>query len=259
VPDQPAYQRIADDLRRQIVDGRLAPGDRVPSRHQLAREYDVSDRVAVQGVQLLVAEGFLEARSGSGTYVRRKPELKRLARSWYGASSATSSPFRAEMAKQGRTGTWRVSSETATADPAVAERLGIAAGDDVMTSRYVFLADGAPVMLSISWEPLAITRGTPVMFPEEGPHAGVGVVARMHAIGQRITSVREVVTARPILAAEVDRLAEPLGSVVLVIRRTYWTEERPVETADIVVPTDRYEAEYRLPVQGPDSEPPADR
>ena len=94
-----------------------------------------------------------------------------------------------------------------------------------------------------------LTRGTAVMFPEEGPHAGAGVVARMRMIGQHIESVQEVVTARPVLQSEAELLGEALGSVVLVIRRTYRTAERPVETADIVVPTDRYEAEYVLPVE----------
>ncbi|GAA2639310.1 GntR family transcriptional regulator [Actinomadura fulvescens] len=244
---QPAYQRIADELRSQIVDGVLAPGDRVPSRHQLASHHGVSDRVAVQAVQLLVSEGYLESRSGSGTYVRVRPAVRRLTRSWY-SEARDGSPFRADMRQQGRTGSWRSSSSTEEATPAVAERLGVAVGDGVMRTRYVFLADDQPVMLSSSWEPLDITRGTSVQFPEEGPHAGAGVIARMKAIGQHIASADEVVTARSLLAAEAEQLAEPLGSIVMVIRRTYRTADRPVETADIVVPVDRYELAYEIPV-----------
>ncbi|MFA1541021.1 GntR family transcriptional regulator [Actinomadura monticuli] len=245
---EPAYLRIADNLRRQIVDGHLAPGDRVPSRHQLAREHGVSDRVAVEAVRLLVSEGYVESRSGSGTYVRQRPRVKRLTRSWYRARGRGTSPFRADMEAQGRAGTWRSTSETGTASPTVAERLGIAEGDAVLETRYTFLADDQPVMLSASWEPLEITRGTPVMLPEEGPHAGAGVVARMRAIGQVITLATEVVTARAILADEAERLDEPVGSIVMVIQRTY-TGDRAVETADIVVPVDRYELAYTIPVE----------
>ncbi|MGW3770970.1 UTRA domain-containing protein [Actinomadura verrucosospora] len=180
--------------------------------------------------------------------MRRKPELKRLARSWYGSSGRDGSPFRTEMQRQGRAGTWRVASESGPASPAVAERLDITAGDPVMCSRYTFLADEQPVMLSTSWEPLDLTHGTPVMFPE-GPHAGAGVVARMRAIGQHVESVQEVVSARPVLQSEAELLGGALGSVVMVIQRTYRTAERAVETADIVVPTDRYEVEYVLPVE----------
>ncbi|TDB83623.1 GntR family transcriptional regulator [Actinomadura sp. KC216] len=244
---QPAYLRIADELRRQIVDGRLGPGDRVPSRHQLARDHGVSDRVAVEAVRLLVSEGYVESRSGSGTYVRQRPTVKRLTRSWYRAHGRADSPFRADMEAQGRAGTWRSSSETSTATPAVAERLGVAEGDPVMRTRYTFLADEQPVMLSTSWEPLALTRGTPVMLPESGPYAGAGVVARMRAIEQTVTLASEIVTARAILADEADELGEPMGAIVMVIQRTY-SGDHPVETADIVVPVDRYELEYVIPV-----------
>lgn len=244
---QPAYLRIADDLRQQIVEGRLAPGDKVPSRHQLARKYDVSDRVAVEGVRLLITEGFLESRSGSGTYVRQRPRVKRLTRSWY-RESRGGSPFRADMVAQGRAGTWRSSSQTEAASPVVAERLGVADGAPCMRTDYIFLADGEPMMLSTSWEPLEITRGTPIMFPEEGPHAGAGVVERMRAIGLEVSVATEVVTARSILANEAAALDEPLGSIVMVIRRTY-AGGRPVETADIVVPVDRYELAYVIPVE----------
>jgi DNA-binding GntR family transcriptional regulator len=245
---QPAYQRIADDLRKQIINGALAPGDKIPSRPQLRQRYGVSDAVAVQAVRLLVSEGYVQARSGSGTYVRQRPQVTRLTRSWYReARGRASSPFRADMESQGRAGAWRSNSETTTASPAVAERLGISEGDSVMMTRYVFLADGQPVMLSTSWEPLALTRGTPVMLPEAGPHAGVGVVARMAAIGQTVTLATEIVTARTVTAEEADLLDEPIGAIVTVIQRTY-SGDRPVETADIVVPVDRYELAYVIPV-----------
>jgi DNA-binding GntR family transcriptional regulator len=132
--------------------------------------------------------------------------------------------------------------------PAIAQRLGSEPGEPAMRTRYAFTADGEPVMLSVSWEPLALTSGTPVMFPEEGPHAGRGVVERMAVIDQRITSAEEVVSARPALASEADRLNMRPGATVLTITRTYHTDERPVETADIVIPVERYALVYEIPV-----------
>ncbi|MEU8342643.1 GntR family transcriptional regulator [Spirillospora sp. NPDC048832] len=246
---QPAYQRIADDLRKQIVDGVLAPGQKIPSRPQLREKYRVSDAVALQAVRLLVTEGYLTTRAGSGTYVRERPAVKRLTRSWYReARGRASSPFRADMEAQGRAGSWRWSSETTTAPPAIAQRLDIAEGDPVMRTGYTFLPDDQPVMLSTSWEPLALTQDTPVTLPEEGPYAGAGVVARMRAAGHEVTLVTEVVTARAILAAEAELLNESVGAIVMVIQRTY-ASDRPVETADIVVPVDRYELAYVIPVE----------
>ena len=243
---QPAYVRIADELRLQIIDGRLRPGDKVPSRHQLAERHGVSDRVAVEAVRLLVSEGYVESRTGSGTYVRRRPDIKRLTRSWY-RETRDGSPFRADMRAQGRTGDWESDSQTSTATPAISERLAIAEGDPVMRTRYVFRADGQPVMASTSWEPLELTRNTAVTFPEDGPYAGSGVVERMRVAGVEITHVEEIVTARPLTAEEGTRLQAQAGSLALVIRRTY-SADRPVETADILVPVDRYELAYVIRV-----------
>lgn len=243
-----AYLRIADDLRQQIADGRLAPGAKVPSRHELAATYGVSDRVAVQAVRLLVSEGLVVARPGSGTYVREKPQLKRLTRSWYRESRGRSdSPFRADMAAQGRLGSWQSRSQTTTATPAIAQRLAITEGAPVMRTDYTFLAEDQPVMLSTSWEPLDVTGGTAIMLPEDGPHAGLGVVARMRSIGHEVTVASEIVTARSILASEAEALAEPIGAIVIVIERTY-SGDRQLETADIIVPVDRYELAYVIPV-----------
>jgi DNA-binding GntR family transcriptional regulator len=244
----PTYRRIADDLRRAILDGTLPPGARLPSRAELARQYQVSDKVAVEAVRLLAAEGFAESRPGAGSYVRRRPQMQRLTRSWY-TEPRGGSPFRAEMTATGRTGTWESSSERAPMTPAIAGRLAAQPGEPAMRTRYTFLADGEPVTLSESWEPLAITGGTEVMFPEEGPHAGRGVVERMREIGQHITHAEETVTARPALAPEAARLGTRPGSTVLVIARTYHTTERPVETADIVLPVERYALVYEIPVR----------
>ena len=102
--------------------------------------------------------------------------------------------------------------------------------------------------LSVSWEPAALTTGTPVMLPEEGPHGEKGVVEGMAVIGQRITHAEEDVAVRPALASEAERLGIRPGGTVLTIARTYHTAERPVETADIVIPVGRYSLVYKVPV-----------
>jgi DNA-binding GntR family transcriptional regulator len=243
----PTYQRIADDLRRSILDGTLPPGARLPSRHDLARQYQVSDRVGLEAVRLLIAEGFAEARSGSGSYVRRRPEMQRMTRSWY-TDRPGGSPFRSAMNAAGRPGTWESSSESVLMTPAIAERLDCRPDDPAMRTRYTYLADDEPVMLAESWEPSGLTAGTAIMFPEEGPHAGRGVVERMGVIGQHITHAEETVSARPALAAEAERLRIRPGAILLTIARTYHTSERPVETADIVLPVERYALVYEIPV-----------
>lgn len=62
-------------------------------------------------------------------------------------------------------------------------------------------------------------------------------------------NVVEEVGARPGLAEENMTLGGVPGHVVLVVTRTYYASGRAVETADVVVPADRYRLSYHLPVR----------
>jgi DNA-binding GntR family transcriptional regulator len=243
------YLQVVDDLRRQIIDGRLPAGARLPSRAKLAEQHHVSENVVRRAVDVLMAEGLIETRTGARPAVRERPRVQRLTRSWY-REQRGGSPFRADMQAQGRAANWESRSEIASPPPAIADRLQITIDDRAMRTDYVFTSDDEPVMLSTSWEPLDITQGTPVMLPERGPMAGRGVTDRMASIDQHVITATEVVTARPVMQAEAERLKVSAGTIVMVIQRTYWTSGRPVETADIVVPVDRYELLYVIPVEG---------
>ncbi|MFB8084040.1 GntR family transcriptional regulator [Streptomyces sp. NPDC055992] len=246
--EQPAYLRVASDLREKIVNGSLPPHTRLPSQARIREEYGVSDTVALEARKVLMAEGLVEGRSGSGTYVRERPVPRMVERSGF-RPGAGAGPFRQEQAAETVRGTWESRSEQEDASAEIAGRLGIEPGDRVMRTRYVFREAGEPVMLSTSWEPLAITGRTPVMLPEEGPLGGCGVVERMAAIDVVVDNVAEQVGARPGLAEELLALGGVPGHVVMVIERTFYASGLPVETADVVVPADRYRVGYRLPVR----------
>ncbi|MCB5909751.1 GntR family transcriptional regulator [Streptomyces pinistramenti] len=246
--EQPAYLRVAGDLRQKIVDGVLPPHTRLPSQARIRAEYGVSDTVALEARKVLMAEGLVEGRSGSGTYVRERPVPRRIARAGYHTGPACT-PFRQEQTDERVKGSWESSSGQEEAGAAVAGRLRIQRGARVMRTRYVFRAEGEPAMLSTSWEPLEVTGRTPVMLPEEGPLAGRGVVERMAAIDIVVDNVVEEIGSRPGLAEEVMVLGGVPGHAVLVISRTYCAGGRPVETADVVTLADRHRVTYHLPVR----------
>lgn len=246
--EQPAYLRVAGDLRKKIADGSLLPNTRLPSQARIREEYGVSDTVALEARKVLMAEGLVEGRSGSGTYVRERPVPRRVARTGYRATGG-STPFKQEQDEAGSRGTWESRSEQREASAVIAERLAIRVGDRVMRTTYVYRDAGEAMMLSTSWEPLAITGRTPVMLPEEGPLGGCGVVERMAAIDVIVDNVAEEVGARPGLAEELMALGGVPGHTVMTIQRTYYASGRPVETADLVVPADRYRVGYHLPVK----------
>lgn len=99
-------------------------------------------------------------------------------------------------------------------------------------------------MLSTSWEPLVLTQGKPVVVPEEGLLAGRGAAERMLSIGVVIDDWEEEVGARLGTAEECGLLAHAPGSVMITVQRTYYAGELQVETADIVMPADRFALAY---------------
>lgn len=66
---RPLYQQLYDSLARQIRDGRLRCGDRLPGKRSLAGQLAVAVNTVDTAYQMLVAEGYLEARPKSGFFV----------------------------------------------------------------------------------------------------------------------------------------------------------------------------------------------
>jgi GntR family transcriptional regulator/MocR family aminotransferase len=65
----PRYVQLVRALKQAILDGRCAPGSRLPATRTLAREMDVSRNTALAAYAQLSSEGFIEGRVGSGCYV----------------------------------------------------------------------------------------------------------------------------------------------------------------------------------------------
>ena len=56
-------------LRGLIECGQMKPGDKLPTTRDIAKRFGVSRGAAVAAYEMLVADGFAEARVGAGTYV----------------------------------------------------------------------------------------------------------------------------------------------------------------------------------------------
>ena len=65
----PLHLQIADQLREAIRSGRLPSGSRIPSSRHLADTLKVSRNLVVIAFEILLSEGHLSARTGSGTFV----------------------------------------------------------------------------------------------------------------------------------------------------------------------------------------------
>ena len=242
--ETPLYLQVADELRARIESGELPPGTRLPSVADLIRQYGGSNSVASGAYKLLVDEGLVVSRHGAGHYVRRHDTPDLLVRRHRNRSE--DSPFAEGAAEQGAVGTWQHESTTEAASDLVAVRLGIAPGDAVMHTSYVYLADEKPVQLAESWEPLALTGQSLIALPEVGPYAGVGVAARMRVLSIEVGEPVERVRARMASRQEAQALGLVPPGPVLAVERTYYDQAsgRPVETADIVMRGDRWVSVY---------------
>src|SRR5215510_12824078 len=68
---RPAWQQVADDLRRQISDGRLPVGSQLPTVARLIETYGVSSTVIKSAISQLKAENLVIGQQGKGVYVRQ--------------------------------------------------------------------------------------------------------------------------------------------------------------------------------------------
>lgn len=232
-PTEPVYLRVLDDLRSKISSGSLEPGARVPSRNAIITNYGVGETAAKHALAVLLAEGLIEARPGSGCYVRKARAVGILE---HDRPAFPGSPFGVAQAPPvTRRLAWEHQTEQVTAPPQVARKLQLSAGALATMTRYLLRSDGDPVQLATSYEPAQLTAGSVVALPEEGPLAGRGVIERMRFIGVAVDEVTEELSVRPSARAEAAALAMPPGGLVLAIDRIHHQAGQAVECTEIVV------------------------
>jgi GntR family transcriptional regulator, transcriptional repressor for pyruvate dehydrogenase complex len=66
--------QIVEDLKRRILDGGIAPGEKLPGENSLVEEFGVSRTVVREAVSRLQAAGLVETFQGRGSFVLEVPE-----------------------------------------------------------------------------------------------------------------------------------------------------------------------------------------
>ncbi len=65
----PIYEQIIDQIKGQILDGKLASGDPLPSMRTLAKSLRISVITVQRAYETLQREGFIETTVGRGSFV----------------------------------------------------------------------------------------------------------------------------------------------------------------------------------------------
>ncbi len=69
----PIFAQIAAGVRREVIEGRLATGDRLPAAKEVARSLDVNLHTVLRAYQELRDEGLVDLRRGRGAVVTGQP------------------------------------------------------------------------------------------------------------------------------------------------------------------------------------------
>jgi GntR family transcriptional regulator len=65
----PIYVQIVEQIKRQVDDGELKPGDQLPTVRQLATDVRVNFNTIARAYRLLDEAGFISTQHGRGTYI----------------------------------------------------------------------------------------------------------------------------------------------------------------------------------------------
>ena len=66
---RPSSAGVRTGIRRLVLDGRLAPGTRLPAERELAEALGVSRTLVVRAWELLRADGYVESRRSAGSWI----------------------------------------------------------------------------------------------------------------------------------------------------------------------------------------------
>ncbi|MFG2489921.1 GntR family transcriptional regulator [Streptomyces caniferus] len=249
-----AYEWIADRLRQAIREGRLRPGDRLPSEAELAEEFRRSVPLVRDALRALRDEGLIEKQHGRGHVVRRPRTAAvrtNFRHQW--EKGRVHAPLE-ERARNGATEqetslrngdlVFHASYREIEADEDLARAFALPEGTPLLERSYRTrsAAEGTPFSLVTSYLVREVIAGNPELLDEtEEPWPG-GSQAQFYTVGIELGRVEERVTARPPTPEEAQELDLPPGASVLVLRKTSVDiDERVVDVSDVVLPGDRTE------------------
>ncbi|MER7298654.1 PLP-dependent aminotransferase family protein [Nocardioides sp. NPDC127514] len=267
---EPLPAQLAAQVRALVLAGTLGTGDRLPSSRALAADLGVSRAVTEQAYDQLTAEGWLEARRGSGTYVTATrptgvtsrptgvtPRPTRATSRPTGVTSRldTGTPFFDPRLEPGWRRAWR---EVSVATPprgyddprgvlelreALAARLGRTRGLDLHPDEIIVTAGTSDGLRAL----LPELRPGPVAVEDPGYRAAAETVLTYGREVIDLPAVDRVADLGPAVAAYVTPAHQhPLGRVMPAADRLALLEA--ARRADAVVIEDDYDSEFRYDV-----------
>ena len=238
---EPQYRQIADDLRRQIESGELAPGAQLPIESELGKQYKASRNTIRDAVRWLTNLDLVETRPGQGTFVtvNYEPFVVDL------GAPADFSGVASGTGEDPASLRWEFTSpqiEIQEADGLVAAELGLPEGEPVVSRHQRRFIGGVPWSLQSSFYPMAFVENgaSRLISPEDITEGTVRYLRE--TLGMTQVGWKDRLTIRTADAQESDffRLrTNRQVSVAEVIRTGYDQDGRPMRVTVTVYPADR--------------------
>ncbi len=140
------YSCIENDLRQKIISGEYGPGEKLPTELELCKRYKVSRITVRRAIQNLTDDDMLRRYRGKGTFVRPKTHnLDENLQQGLGFAGLASLGGRADR--------HIVEKRRMPAPASLAEKLGIAQGDEVQYIKRLGIMEGVPLTLDNIYVP----------------------------------------------------------------------------------------------------------
>lgn len=150
------YEEIYTDIKNKIINGVYTATEQLPFEKDLCEAYNTSKMTVKRALDLLVDEGLIIKRRGSGTFVKdlSKKEIMRI------TQSNQLSGFTAYHKKQNRKVTSKILAfDVVQADEHVQDKLNLKPGSFVYNIHRVRYVDGKPNVTEISSIPIERVPG----------------------------------------------------------------------------------------------------
>ena len=240
----PKFRQLAAALRDAIDDGRLAPGEELPSEAEMMAGTRMSRGSVREALQRLENDALIVRRSGAATRVAEAPPkrpmdatryAKELAILRQGGPHPLTSAFTED---HGITWAEYTCDTTVSMEPATVEdsrRLLVPEGTRLLRRRLLKYAKGKPVEVQRSAIPWDLAGGTALADPGQQPWPG-GTMAELYSLGLEVTRVTHDVTTRAPKDEERKDLRMETPGPVWDIVRVFWVRDRPVEASRVIAP-----------------------
>lgn len=236
-------RRLALMLRERIASGEIPPGARLASEPALALQHGVSRVTVRRALDSLAAEGLIDRRVGAGTFVREAEAPKPIV-----ADFANMLTHLVEMGR--RTGVRLISFAYGTPPEAIAQALGLTAGERTQRSVRVRLIDGQPFSYLTTHVPERIG-----LTYSESDLASVPLLTLLERSGAAVERASQAISATLATPDVAEALGLDIGSPLLSLTRVvFGPDGRGVEHLHALYRPDRYSFQMELHRAGADGD-----